>query len=297
MILSGVNAYICYYPFEEENSTPNAYAHYNCKVIQYKSVKPSESIVVIPEVSTSLFSSFEGAKKYIWWLSVDNYFNPHKVDTFKGKLGHITAVLRKRRMSIRSMTKYGHLVQSDYAKNFLFKRGISSYMLSDYLNKAHLEGKFVNKKRQSVIAYNPKKGIAYTKKLMENCPEFSFVPIQNMTPDEVNNLLGSVKVYIDFGEHPGKDRFPREAAMAGCCIVTGKQGSAGNDIDIAIPRKYKIDERESDFIKSFKTIINSIFIDLDGSQKEFEIYRKKIQEEPADFKRDVELFSERVKNA
>ena len=118
-----------------------------------------------------------------------------------------------------------------------------------------------------------------------------------MTPDQVNSLLGSVKVYIDFGEHPGKDRFPREAAMAGCCIVTGKQGSAGNDIDIAIPRKYKIDERESDFIKSFKTIINSIFIDLDGSQKEFEIYRKKIQEEPADFKRDVELFSERVKNA
>jgi len=45
----------------------------------------------------------------------------------------------------------------------------------------------------------------------------------------------SRKLYVDFGKHPGKDRMPREAAVHGCCIITGRRGAAGNPFDIPIP--------------------------------------------------------------
>ena len=31
---------------------------------------------------------------------------------------------------------------------------------------------------------------------------------------------------VDLGHHPGKDRLPREAALAGCVTVVGRAGAA-----------------------------------------------------------------------
>ena len=75
-----------------------------------------------------------------------------------------------------------------------------------------------------------------------------WVPIENMTPREVGELLASAKVYVDFGEHPGRDRIPREAALAGCVVITGTRGSAGNGIDIPIPSEYVIGEDSPDAV-------------------------------------------------
>ena len=47
-----------------------------------------------------------------------------------------------------------------------------------------------------------------------------------MTPEQVVDLMSESKVYIDFGNHPGKDRIPREAVINGCCVITGVRGSA-----------------------------------------------------------------------
>lgn len=52
-------------------------------------------------------------------------------------------------------------------------------------------------------------------------------------------------IYIDFGEHPGKDRIPREAAMRDLIVITGRDGAAVNDVDVSIPKKYKIDRNMS----------------------------------------------------
>jgi hypothetical protein len=54
-------------------------------------------------------------------------------------------------------------------------------------------------------------------------------------------------VYIDFGNHPGRDRIPREAAAMGCVVITNRRGSAENDVDIPIPNFLKIDDAFPDF--------------------------------------------------
>ena len=45
--------------------------------------------------------------------------------------------------------------------------------------------------------------------------------------------------YIDFGPHPGMDRLPREAALAGCVVITNREGAAGFNEDVPLPSEFK----------------------------------------------------------
>ena len=45
--------------------------------------------------------------------------------------------------------------------------------------------------------------------------------------------------YIDFGPHPGMDRLPREAALAGCVVITNCEGAANFEEDIPLPPEFK----------------------------------------------------------
>ena len=83
---------------------------------------------------------------------------------------------------------------------------------------------------------------------MKAFPNLHWKAIENMSTEEVAELLNRSKVYIDFGNHPGKDRFPREAAISGCCIITGQRGAAANDIDVMIPRSYKFPDKTSSIL-------------------------------------------------
>ena len=75
--------------------------------------------------------------------------------------------------------------------------------------------------------------------------DINWVPLVGMSNDQVLNYLKTSKVYIDFGNHPGKDRLPREAAICGCCIITGKKGAAAFKEDIPISETYKFDDKAS----------------------------------------------------
>jgi len=186
-----------------------------------------------------------------------------------------------------SLKKYKHLVQSEYAKDFLASHDIDSIPLSDYLNEAHFSNKQDNLDRKNQVLFNPKKGYQVTSKLIKSFPDIKFIPLQNMSPQEVASILRESKVYIDFGSHPGKDRFPREAAMAGCCVVTGKRGSAKNKVDIAIPEKYKLNEKSFSFISKFEVIVKEIFNDYENSFNDFTLYRDRISKEKGLFDKQV----------
>ena len=56
--------------------------------------------------------------------------------------------------------------------------------------------------------------------------------------------------YIDFGPHPGMDRLPREAALAGCVVITNREGAANFDEDVPLPSEFKFDEFNVDKIFS-----------------------------------------------
>ncbi|EFI6860961.1 hypothetical protein BCD16_004758, partial [Escherichia coli] len=98
------------------------------------------------------------------------------------------------------------------------------------------------------------------------------------------------KLYIDFGHHPGKDRFPREAVMAGCVLITGVEGSAANEVDIPIPSRFKLDSNKFNFESEFKKCVDNIFSNFQNEIKEFEYYRNCIKNEEQDFRNDVTSF-------
>lgn len=108
-----------------------------------------------------------------------------------------------------------------------------------------------------------------------------------MTRAQVKETMRAAKLYVDFGYHPGKDRMPREAAMCGCCIITGKLGAAGFKEDLAIDEtKYKFNQKNSDIPKIIQTIhytldnYNSVVSDFTG-------YREKISREKNEFEQDT----------
>ena len=107
-----------------------------------------------------------------------------------------------------------------------------------------------------------------------------------MTPEEVQQLLARAKVYIDFGNHPGRDRIPREAAVSGCCVVTGRRGAAGNPNDIAIDESFKFNDTDDNLIPIVERI-KDIFANFRKNYESQRKYREQIMTERAEFDRDV----------
>lgn len=255
-----------------------------------------DHLLIVPEIHTSLLYKYKHLQKAIWWLSVDNFLISKRLNSsiyykIKSLIIKRKLILPKRLFSFREKAteKIHHFYQSEFAREFLIKNGVDQrlWSLSDYLNLSFKERKFSESKRKNQIVYNPKKGIEFTQKLISLRPDWSWVPIENMSPEEVGDLLGESKVYIDFGNHPGKDRLPREAAVSGCCIVTGRQGSAGNSIDIPIADKYKFDEKHTSF-ESILSQIDHLLKNYSEAILDFDTYRSKIRE-------DEKIFEDCIK--
>ncbi len=189
-----------------------------------------------------------------------------------------------------------HLVQSFYAKEHLEKAGISKekiLYLSDYLNLDFLNIQTDLSKKENIVAYNPKKGFEFTKEIIQSALDIRFVPLINMTRQQIIETLQKAKVYIDFGNHPGKDRIPREAAILGCCVITGKRGSAAYFEDVPIPENYKFEDKEENIPKIIAKI-KDCFENFEERYKDFEYYREIIKQEPQKFVEDLKKIFVKV---
>ena len=239
----GMDASICYYPFGSQTHITPEYQHYNTDVIKLPSDLKSYAVLV-SEYHTKVLSKLNCGKKIVWWLSVDNYFR-YKEDNLVENLCKRLVGPFVFRTPIQKLQGCIHLAQSQYAMDFLEKNGLSGIYLGDYLSEHH-KPKKVDCIKEDWIAYNPKKSSIFVSAMLKKFPQLIFKPIAGLSPEGVNLLLHSCKIYLDFGRHPGKDRLPREAALAGCCVITGRRGSAQNKIDIPIPNKYKFPDRITD---------------------------------------------------
>jgi hypothetical protein len=288
---NGGNANIVYFPFNKKFDIPSEYEKYHVKIVQNTTVS-SDSIVIIPEIATGFLKYYKTNRVFIWWLSVDNYFKAMPNNIYQKIKFLVKKSIRHQNspLSLDNMAGVEHLTQSYYAKEFLLAHGYQSEMLSDYLNDNHFINNMFLTDKVNIISYNPKKGYEYTKKLIEKFPEIKFIPIVNMTASQVSKLLMKSKVYIDFGNHPGKDRIPREAAMADCVVITGRAGSAKNAIDIAVDSKYKLDTNSHDFEDNFKLIIDDVFCNFNDKLRDFSSYRDKIIDEKNEFNCQVIEF-------
>jgi hypothetical protein len=161
--------------------------------------------------------------------------------------------------------------------------------LIDSINEDFLTDKYLDKidHKQNIILYNPTKGWKITEQLMTRYPQWKFLPLKGLNRDQLSEKLYNAKLYIDFGHHPGRDRMPREAAMHGCCLITGKLGSAGNDVDLPIPAQYKFDSNAPGFIEDFGVLAQDVMNNFPKHYATFDTYRKWLQDEPRIFKQQI----------
>lgn len=277
---------------------PEEFKIYNPIECEFDNIEYNENnLLIIPEIYISKLKELDSKniKKAVWWLSVDNatkFFGTYGVYFYMKKKGFLRTInaARKHKFIINThlIKKIDyHFCQSYYAIEFLRKQKIikNVFYLSDYINKTYFEKDFNKSNKENIVLYNPKKGFNYTKKLIEKS-KFNWIPLENMTTTEVRDILLKSKVYIDFGNHPGKDRFPREAAISGCCIITGKRGAANFQKDVPIDDEFKFVDKNNNInniINKIQSCLNNYSIEIE----KFEKYRAFIREEENNFEKDV----------
>ena len=290
-----IDATMAYYNISDDKNYRNKeFDIYTDKFVQYNEIDDdTNNFLIIPEdvVAINLSKRFKNIKKIIWWLSVDNFTKGYGVLTPLKVYGLKYLKMIKNKAIIFNLkyvkSMYLHLCQSYYAIDYLKKIGINnSIYLSDYINHIYLSNHKAVKK-ENIVLFNPKKGYNFTQKIIKASPNMKWIAIQNLTSEGVLNLLLKSKVYVDFGHHPGKDRFPREAASCGCCIITGMKGAAKYYEDVSIPAEFKFESNKKE-IANIISKIEECFNNFDSESLKFDDYRKKIKLEEQKFERDIE---------
>jgi hypothetical protein len=295
LIRLGHNAAVVYFPFSEEFQTPEPYKKYKLPIARYRDIEGE--LIIFPEIVTTYALKVQHAQAGIWWMSVNNYTCVRYGNAFRDKLRYLKNMIKGLRPlgGLRSLSHLKHFAQSYYALDFLRSNGISGQLLSDpipvYTSQAYLDKlplSLSTASRKNTILYNPHKGKKVLQSLMAHFPDWHFFPLVGFNREELAAQFLKSKLYIDFGHHPGKDRLPREAAIHGCCVITGLYGSAGNALDVNIPPAYKIDSRLPDFFSLFEIQVNLIFNHFEKCSLEFVDYRNTIAQEQIEFDRQIE---------
>lgn len=232
------------------------------------------NILIVPEYldhkMVKKFYSLKKIRKVIWWLSWDNYYkSPCKVFDFDSLDPSVF-----------------HLSQSQYAYDQLNSQGIKDIeMLGCYIHASEYGNADLNIKKDQIV-YAPKKGFEITKTLLQYDSDLSWIALENMNKEQVKKTFQESKVYVDFGNHPGRDRPPREAALNRCCVIVGKRGSACYQEDVNIPSQYKFD-LPIDIPRVIK-VIKDCIDNYNDRIKDFRVYRD-------DLVHDAEKVSQQVK--
>ena len=290
----GQPAAMVYHPFHEIAKTPEVYLPYHVPVERYQDAPGI--FILFPEIMPVAALKVKYATAGIWWMSVNNYTCVRYINRFRDKIRYLKNLLKGKRpwFGMKTLKSLRHFAQSHYAYLYLQAHGIAAQMLSDsipyytetpYLNA--LAPKQANAIRQNIILYNPKKGRAVIKKLMQTFPTLSFKPLQNLNRTELAESFLTAKVYVDFGHHPGKDRLPREAALHGVCVITGLYGSSENSVDVPILARYKLNPNATDFTAQFFSLVADIFNHFSACQDQFQEYRAIIAKEPHLFQEQI----------
>ncbi|MEO2069347.1 MAG: hypothetical protein ABGX27_07545 [Desulfurobacteriaceae bacterium] len=317
-----VEVFIYYYNFNKNKFEIPVHPDYRSYNVPYVLEIPKkeitrENILIVPEVleGLELLNRYKDIRKGVWFLSVDNYYFSKMKKTdfiFERIVNKFMQLFNGPSLfEIYSEKNLKKLVKRhDYRKDPFLKsadfymvnsyRGMEwfnelrpLYYLSEYLNSKFLNIRISLSKKKDIIVYNPKKGASFTRKIISYAKNLKFVPLVNMTRQQVIETLQRAKVYIDFGNHPGKDRIPREAAILGCCVITGRRGSAKYFKDVPIPDEYKFEDKEENIPKIISKIMDCLE-NFEKRYKDFDYYRRVIKEEPKRFMEDLKKIFVKV---
>lgn len=296
----GHRAFIVYTGIYDHGYKPiGEYSKYIDSYLLPDEIEDNEgNVVIVPETNVLVLRKYRHIQKAVWWLSVDNFYFNYKSLSAMRIWAESYGILRAMKnnflkmkpalsMSSRIIREIPyHLCQSQYAMEECGRHGLNVLYLSDYLSANFLEdvATCTRATKQNIVAYNPKKGYRFTLRIIRSNPGIKFFPIKDMTGEQVRDLLSKAKVYIDFGNHPGMDRIPREARMQGCVVITGKNGSANYFEDVPIEEKF---ERKTKNIRHISEMIESVFMDYERWDKKQMDYTNFIKGQRDRFSEDV----------
>lgn len=311
----GLDAYMYYIPNDNLSPINPDYKHYSVPFLRNIEDDP-KNIIIIPELCNYFIMSKKviNIQKVIWWLSIDNFYlsyylqNPKfnkkiqkKIVLIINKLSKFTlkkSLIDLPKLALKSKIDWSfidnlkinlHLTQSNYAKHHLESKLVKNIEpLFEYIKDSELFT-YNNNGKENIVLFNPAKGEKFTKKIISCAPNIKFVPIEKINHDDVIKLMKKSKVYIDFGNHPGRDRMPREAALCGCCVITGKRGSALFFNDVSIPNQYKFNENQHSIPKIIERI-NECLENFDKKTNDFDSYRNIIKKEQVIFMEQLKFI-------
>lgn len=300
----GLNVEIYYSPKTENTPVHDEYLKYE-NPYTFEIIDSEENIIIFPEFVKHLLLQYSYTKiqKCLWWLSIDffymglyeNYFGYKRFKFLNNKikilnilnyyLPQIFVHTDLAKESIKQFNNIGineleliknikvHFCQSKYSHQWLNKFNIfNKYFLTDFFDVEILNSTYDIAKKENIVVYNPSKGFSFTRHILKKNQKFKFVPIKDLNKKDVINLLKKAKIYIDFGNHPGRDRLPREAALCGCCVITNKRGSANFNEDVPIPEKYKLIDEYGNVTKILK-LTTDIMNNFEYHHNNFNTYR------------------------
>lgn len=309
-----IDAYIYYFDvdnIETNDLVSQRFKKYNIRYVT-KINDSIENVLIIPEVYTKLLYKFKKIQKGIWWLSYDFYYK--LLIKNRSELA-----LKKRRLPLmfkpflelyfivkehgykqfqfdKDTNKYFHIYNCEYIKQILLKNGVKeekTLYLCGPIGQNFLENYLSEKNKENIVVYNPTKGYSYTIKIIDNIKKIDdnikFLPLKDLTPDGMAELLKKSKVYIDFGFFPGPERIPREAVSCYCNLVTSNCGSANNDVDVLIPKEFKFSPIDDNIKKISELIIDEIY-NYSNYVKYFDDYREKVKMQPDIFNNNIKLL-------
>lgn len=243
-----------------------AYENYNCPKIDYVE-DTSNNIIIVPETLIDLSFNYKKSRIIVFWLSLEYFIHsmPYKhklfryLDFFVKPKNYFNNSNLKFNISVRfkntsiihniKFQRYSHICNSYFAYNFCKSNFENVELLRIPINIPDRK-KII---KDNVVLYNPKKKPFFTFLLKFLSRNIKFKAVIKLDKEKVFDLMASSKIYIDFGNHPGRERMPREAAMLDCLIITNRCGSAFG-LDLPILEKYKINEHVFNVFKIINTI-------------------------------------------
>ena len=192
------------------------------------------TLVVYPEMYPLEALQYRQGPRAIWWLSVDNALQ------YTPSLAY-----RSSAHELFGDDSLLHFHQSCYARSYLLEQGALQVIpLYDYVERSYqLSSAMAAEKAAAAaagrsVALFPRKGAELAQVFSNGAPDLPYRLIDGMTRGQVGEALAGSSVYIDFGHQPGKDRVPREAALAGNVVFLHEKGAGAHFGDYPVDRDY-----------------------------------------------------------
>jgi hypothetical protein len=211
------------------------YAYYD--PIPAKSTALSDrTLVILPEIFPELHKMFAPAVTAYWWLGWDAAFRPGSRLT---DLGFQSTFFAR--------PDLWHIAQTFRVHVLLREKGARRIVdVVDYVDPRFTGTKPNRHNVVFRVAYNPKRiGAAdLANRFFDDNTDIPACPIIGMSREEVHETLRQTMIYVEFGNNPGSDRLPREAASVGCIVLAKNAGGSSYFEDMPIDAEFKFSEQD-----------------------------------------------------